>query len=246
MKPTIRTAVLATVLAGMTGAAALPVLAQDMPAPPNGEAAPQSRQAPAARDQGPGWPRLDFKSFDSNADGTVSLAEVQEKRKATVAALDANGDGKLGAEELINDEIRRLRPGIEARVAARIAAQDADGDGLLSAAELATAPGPEQAFRRFDSNGDGEITPEEMRAAHKHMAERFERARDGKADGPRGERGEGHGPRRDHDARSKDGNGPGRDGRGPGPDGQPPSSRPPLPTDAPPAEGTAPGDGDTN
>jgi Ca2+-binding EF-hand superfamily protein len=40
------------------------------------------------------------KRFDTDGDGVISLAEVEARRKARFAEVDANSDGKLTAEEL--------------------------------------------------------------------------------------------------------------------------------------------------
>ncbi|HEY0276138.1 MAG TPA: hypothetical protein VGC31_08730 [Paenirhodobacter sp.] len=222
MKSTIKPTLLAALLMG--GAlAALPVLAQD--ASPKGDvAAPHPGAFPGPR-QGPAgeWPPFNLKSFDANADGSISLTEIEGKRKAEAAALDANGDGKLSAEELVNDEIARIRPAIEARVQARIKAQDSDGDGLLSAAELAMPPLPEGLFERIDADGDGVITAEEMRAAHEKMMHRMEaRMEDRGPMGRPGDNGNKGGDRRGPDQGSDHGpdRGPGHR-PGPAPDGAP-------------------------
>ncbi|HEY0213235.1 MAG TPA: hypothetical protein VGC40_06575 [Paenirhodobacter sp.] len=173
MRPTIKSGLLTGLLMGATLGVSLPALAQGAPDP-----------------RGPGgWPQINLKSFDTDGDGNVSLAEIQNQRKAEAAALDANGDGKLSAEEMVNDQINRMRPAIEARVQARIKALDVDGDGLLSAAELAMAPMPDRMFERIDADGDGTITGGEMQAAHEKMMQRMQDHGPMKDDqGPRSDR----------------------------------------------------------
>lgn len=176
-----------TLLAGLLAGVALggvPALAQDAPPPAGPSSTP--------------WPRFDLSQFDADGDGVVTLAEIQQKRKAEVSALDANNDGKISAEEMANAEMARIRPGVEARAAARVKALDVDGDGLLSAAELA-APGAGMAmFSRMDANGDGSISPDEMKAMHDRM-------RPGKSgDRPRIGRGAEQGPRHSRDGHGQD------------------------------------------
>lgn len=53
------------------------------------------------------------------------------------------------------------------------AAADADKDGKLSATEFATIAGDKHADKRFskaDANGDGSVTPEELKAAKEAQA----------------------------------------------------------------------------
>ncbi|RWR29717.1 hypothetical protein D2T31_09770 [Sinirhodobacter populi] len=219
MKPTIRPTLLAGLLALTT---AIPALAQEAPPPATEASQPDARPGPAR-----GWPAFDLNRFDADGDGRVSLAEIQEKRRAEAAALDANGDGKLSAEEMVNAEIERLRPRIEARVQARIQALDVDGDGLLSAAELAMPPVPERMFERLDADGDGVVTREEMRAMHERMMPRMQ------AQGPKGRPG-------DRGAQQAGRQGPGHPADH-GPAGKPGNR--PAPADAPPAP---PAEGDAN
>lgn len=185
-----------TLLAGLLAGVALsaaPVLAQDAP-PPAGN-----------------FPRFDLKQFDTDGDGKVSLAEIQQQRKAEADALDANHDGKLSFDELVAGELREVQPRIEARVKARIEALDTDGDGMLSAAELATPPMGMRMFERLDADNDGTVTEEEMKAAHDRMQERM---------------GDRPGPRMDkREDRGSHGDRPG--------DRRPQPPKPPVPGDAP-------------
>lgn len=151
-----KTTVLAMLVAGAAAVTALPAVAQDAPAP-------QDRggpEMPFARGQGMAGL---LKQFDANGDGKVTLAEIQSGRKAEAQSIDANGDGKISADELVNAQIARMRPMLEARAKARIAAQDTDGDGLLSAAELALPPLPERVMDQFGPKGDGAIDLSDLR-----------------------------------------------------------------------------------
>lgn len=177
MKPSMKTKLIAGLMAGVTALAAVPVLAQAQNG--SGPMMGQGQMMGQMQGQGPvgqmapmmgdDWPRFDLKNFDADGDGAVTLAEIQGKRAAEAKSLDADGDGKLSAEELVNADLARAKTFIEARVNARIAAQDTDGDGLLSAAELATPRAPVGLFERLDANNDGALSADELAAAHNRM-----------------------------------------------------------------------------
>ena len=103
----------------------------------------------------------------------------------SVAGTDANGDGKLSAEELAAQDMRMMQQMATARATMRVERLDVDGDGLLSVEELAARPMPEMMFERLDADGDGAVTEEEAEAARAQMGER--RGGDD-GDGPRGHR----------------------------------------------------------
>lgn len=159
MKTQVRTTLLAMLMAGVAASAAVPVFAQDADAP--------AATAPMSGDgmqPGPGpragfgfWPRADLKQFDKNGDGKITLDEIKAGREAEVKALDPTGDGKLTEEDMVNAEIARIRPMIEARVKAKIAARDVDGDGKLSAAELALPPMPMKMLEKMAADNGGTI-----------------------------------------------------------------------------------------
>ena len=48
----------------------------------------------------------------------------------------------------------------------RLRAADTNGDGLISRAEAAALPRLAQHFDAIDANRDGQVSPEELRAAH--------------------------------------------------------------------------------
>lgn len=183
MTTIMRKTVMAALVAGVALGAAVPAMAQQgqMPSPPMGAMMPEM-----GPDMGPAF---DFKRFDADGDGKVTLAEIQSGRAGVAKALDANGDGKLSAEELVAAEMDQAKARIEAQVKARIAAQDSDGDGLLSAAELATRPMPAKMFERLDANKDGAVSADEMAAMRAKMEERMQ----GRRGGERGERGDNRG-----------------------------------------------------
>lgn len=126
-----------------------------------------------------------FKALDKNADGAVTLDEMRAAREANwankggegaggplvslVKLLDANGDGKLSAQEWASaDAFKKL---------------DANGDGAITMEELrgnlapkavdgpkppqpAEAKSFEERFKQADKNGDGKLSPDEYPNPH--------------------------------------------------------------------------------
>ncbi|KEP69804.1 histidine kinase [Thioclava dalianensis] len=166
-----RQTIAAVLLASSSLVLSVPAFAQDSA---TGDAQSQtSTPSPA-----PGMPGgklfgFDRTGLDTNGDGKISLAEIQAKRAAEAKSLDANGDGKISEQELMDFEMAKAKTRIEARVKARFAARDLNGDGELSAAELMVHPLPTRVFERMDRDGDGALSPEEIKAARKMMHERM-------------------------------------------------------------------------
>ena len=109
------------------------------------------------------------------------------------ANVDANGDGRVDAAEMVAfQEARRAeeRRERENRRAARMIEHlDADGDGSLSVEEFTSRP--RQMFARLDANDDGQISAEEREAMREGRRERFgERRHRRDHEGRRGHRGE--------------------------------------------------------
>lgn len=111
--------------------------------------------------------------LDTDRDGKLSAEEIT-KASDTLKALDTNGDGALSRDEL-RPKPPEKKDGGGARDAERpepprgghrpphsplIGALDANHDGTISAEEIAAAP---TVLKALDKNGDGEITPDELR-----------------------------------------------------------------------------------
>jgi Ca2+-binding EF-hand superfamily protein len=91
-----------------------------------------------------------IKMFDTDADGTLDLAEVKKAATALFAKLDPDHDGTLDRRELAG------------RLSAReLAAADPDHDGTLTLDEYLAVV--EQRFHAANPDGDGTLDAKELR-----------------------------------------------------------------------------------
>ncbi|HZZ36301.1 MAG TPA: EF-hand domain-containing protein [Caulobacteraceae bacterium] len=97
---------------------------------------------------------------DANGDGKVSADEFQAAMSQRLMAADINGDGKVSKAEF--EAIAAARPGGGGRATMFWSRLDADGDGFLSKAEIAKLS--ERRFARLDANHDGWLSAEELQA----------------------------------------------------------------------------------
>lgn len=116
--------------------------------------------------------------LDRNGDGVLTADEVPERLKPLMQKADANHDGKLTADELrayaltqSQPQGRSMRGGQPTRMDPVLNALDADHDGILSATEIANASA---ALLTLDRNGDGQLTPDELRPRQQTPADRVE------------------------------------------------------------------------
>lgn len=157
-----RTILMAGLLAGLAGSAAL---AQEATVPD----AVESRTT--APNEGPGgsgmgWGLLDFATADADGDGVVTQEEVTARQQARFEQADVDGNGGLSAEELIAMQESLREEASRAAAARRIASLDDSGDGLLQAEELeARTPRIAPLFDRIDTDEDGGISQAELEAA---------------------------------------------------------------------------------
>jgi Ca2+-binding EF-hand superfamily protein len=92
-----------------------------------------------------------IKMFDTDADGTLDLAEVKKAASALFAKLDPDHDGTLDARELRG----RL-------TAKELAAADPDRDGTLTLDEYLSVV--EQRFKAADPDNDGTLDAKELKS----------------------------------------------------------------------------------
>ncbi|MFT4901555.1 MAG: hypothetical protein ACI81V_000829 [Lentimonas sp.] len=112
-----------------------------------------------------------FRKLDTDGSKSISKAEIEGVEKAkhmteNFDRIDANGDG-----ELTPDEMRAHRESMPGKGGERgkgegMKALDADQSRSISKEEAANAPRLAEAFDNIDANGDGELTPDELRAHH--------------------------------------------------------------------------------
>lgn len=147
-----------------------------------GEAGPPPQPGPPGGPPGHRGPSPEemFKAADVDADGQVTHAEFlaqfekrrQEERGKVFELMDANHDGSVSKEEFATFEPPAPPEGKEGR----------------PGKPRRPGPDPEEMFKRFDRNGDGLITSDEL--GRKHDGERGrggdgERGKGERDDGPR-------------------------------------------------------------
>ena len=98
-----------------------------------------------------------FERFDTNGDGKITLEEANGTIDTKLADFDADGNGTLSLDEFQGLYLDQTRQ-MMVRGFQRF---DRDGDGQLSREELG-AP-VEMIFGRMDANDDGAIEKSEMR-----------------------------------------------------------------------------------
>lgn len=93
--------------------------------------------------------------IDTDADGSLTRAEVDAYRTMRFAAMDSDGDGEITPKEK-SDGMRAMR----------FARLDADSDGMISQAEFMAANTGHRwggkGFSRMDDDGNGRLSSAEM------------------------------------------------------------------------------------
>ena len=102
-----------------------------------------------------------FDAVDTNRDGKIDAAEIEAERAARFAAVDRNKDGTIDQAEFEQMVEQRRQQAIQAR----FQRSDADKSGTLSAAEFDKRSA--DMLTRLDTDKDGAISLEEMRAGMK-------------------------------------------------------------------------------
>ena len=108
-----------------------------------------------------------FEGADANRDGVVTRDEYRAARARAFDRIDRNGDGWLDDRDLPKRRMARRRAG--ERIEPMLARLDGNRDGRVDKAEFV---GAMAAFDRLDTDGDGELSREEMDAAREEAAAR--------------------------------------------------------------------------
>ena len=131
--------------------------------------APQKplREKREPRERTPEWRPINamLLRYDSNKDGNVSRAEMNEGLKKEFAADDTNQDGALDAKEVA--AINQTRWSADASATSPLI--DWNNDGVVSLREYSGTI--HSLFDDFDKDGDGVLTPEELRTAEPKKGE---------------------------------------------------------------------------
>ncbi|XP_031477738.1 probable calcium-binding protein CML36 [Nymphaea colorata] len=130
-----------------------------------------SSSSSSSGDMKAGTPKSVLPRFPSGAWPECPPDEVHCDFTEVFRILDKDGDGKIARAEL-EDVLRRLGSATPAEVSLMVSLADRDGDGCITVEEFGAlgqvAAGPAQgtelmdAFRVFDSDGDGRISAEEL------------------------------------------------------------------------------------
>lgn len=98
-----------------------------------------------------------LEGFDTNNDGKLTQAEIDQTRRDRFVQFDTDQDGKLSLQEyqaLWLDAMSR-------HMVDRFQALDDDGDAAVTVEEFAAPFG--KLVNRMDRNADGEVTRDELR-----------------------------------------------------------------------------------
>jgi Ca2+-binding EF-hand superfamily protein len=108
-----------------------------------------------------------FAQLDVNHDGQLASDEIPAEKKRLFERLlrlaDTNGDGRLSRDEFI--------AGIERKPERSEA--DKTRPNSNSPANVGEGPNPERMFKRFDANGDGKLTLDEVPEPRQAMFQRL-------------------------------------------------------------------------
>ena len=110
-----------------------------------------------------------LRAADTNGDQQLSREEAQAALPLVYALfdfLDADRSGQVTKEELGRLMTPEGMEELREMIVRRVKAADTNGDGVLDLAEVQTGlPGLAGKFMMLDKNGDGLLTPDELRAA---------------------------------------------------------------------------------
>jgi hypothetical protein len=106
-----------------------------------------------------------FESYDSNGDGKLTQAEIDETRGARLARFDTDGNGSLNLTEYQALWLDAMRE----RMVDRFQDLDDDGDGAVTKEEFARPFA--RMVRYMDMNDDGALGRDDM-DRHRHGRDR--------------------------------------------------------------------------
>lgn len=104
-----------------------------------------------------------LKKMDTDGDGKISSAEFQAAAAARFAAIDTQGANRITAEQIANSKLARER----SEKFAERAVKKIGSDGAITKDQYLAAA--QARFAKFDKNGDGYVTPDEMPAGHRAL-----------------------------------------------------------------------------
>ncbi len=109
-----------------------------------------------------------FETFDTDGDGSLKQAEVDQFRSDRLAKFDSNGDGKLTLEEYQALWLDAMRE----RMVDAFQRLDDDGDAVVSREEFLEPFA--LIVSRLDRNADGTVTRDEVRTRRERFRGRHE------------------------------------------------------------------------
>jgi Ca2+-binding EF-hand superfamily protein len=112
-----------------------------------------------------------IETFDTDGDGNLKQAEVDQFRTDRLAEFDSNGDGNLTLEEYQALWLDAMRE----RMVDAFQRLDDDGDALVTREEFVEPFA--KLVQRLDRDNDGTVTQDEMRSQREQVRERHHGAR---------------------------------------------------------------------
>ena len=136
-----------------------------------------------------------IRQYDEDKDGFLSLDEVRKMRRPLPSSADSNKDGRFSSQEIAHffanpkSKIGKQRPLVvvnqtpaldshelaERFLIASLKKNDKNGNGKLDANEIVAAKWSTIRWQDSDSNDDGEISREELRARYRQMFSQLEK-----------------------------------------------------------------------
>lgn len=102
------------------------------------------------------WAERRLTLLDTDGDGKVTTAEIEAEQKRLFTAADVDGDGKLSADEFR----RRGRWFFQLRTLSFFDLLDSNGDGQITVQEINDPSG--RWFKRYDADKSGALEAEEL------------------------------------------------------------------------------------